>query len=156
MTAGTATKTENGNFDMNGTRGNGDGFRKLESCLEFRNADIKAFVRHLHERRCEKCLAVFAAVGQGAARGAMFANEQQAREIPAAEGRLGVAVANDRTIDRWLSYEYSLIPPMQRPLAGSNEWFRWLEEFQQRHPVEVSRLNQPLAIRAQQVLWNSK
>ena len=128
----------------------------LETCLEFRSADIKAFVRHLHERRCEKCLAVFAAVRQGAARGGVNASGQKAGEMPGAEGWLGATVANDRTIDRWLSYEYSLIPPMQRPLAGSNEWFRWLEEFQQRHPAEVSRLNQPLAMRAQQVLWNAR
>jgi len=128
----------------------------LETCLEFRQADIKAFVRHLHERRCEKCLAVFAVVREGAARSGMNAKERQARKMPAAEGRLAAVVANDKTIDRWLSYEYSLIPPMQRPLAGSNEWFRWLETFQQRHPVEVSRLNQPLAMRAQKVLWDSK
>ena len=128
----------------------------LETCLEFRRADIKAFVRHLHERRCEKCLAVFAAVREGAARGGAITNEQQAREMPAAEGRLAAAVANNRTVDRWLCYEYLLIPQRERPLAGSNEWFRWLEDFQQRHPVEVSGLNQPLAMRAQRVLWDSK
>jgi hypothetical protein len=137
-------------------RRTGESYSNLETCVEFRNVDIKAFVRHLHERRCEKCLALFAAVRQGTARSAIFAREQKSSEVRAAEGRLSAARSNDRTIDRWLSYEYFLIPQLERPMAGSNEWFRWLEEFQQRHPVEVSRLGQPLANRACQVLWNSK
>jgi hypothetical protein len=62
----------------------------------------------------------------------------------------------ERSLDRWLYNEYFLIPKAERPLVGSNEWFRWLEEFQQRHPEEVSRLTQPLSQLACQVIWNSK
>jgi hypothetical protein len=60
------------------------------------------------------------------------------------------------SIDRWLLREYSLIPQSERPMVGSNGWFRWLEEFQQRHSLEVSRLTQPLAERASHVLWKSR
>ena len=156
MTAGTATKAENGNFDMNGTRGNSDGFRKLESCLEFRNADIKAFVRHLHERRCEKCWALFAAAGRAAPHDEAPGRAQKLSEERASEGRQVHATANYSTLDRWLIKEYSLIPQLHRPIAGSNDWFRWLEDFQQRPPADVARLKQPLAQRALQVLWNSR
>jgi len=62
-------------------------------------------------------------------------------------------MSNNRSIDRLLFNEYALIPQGERPLVGSNDWFRWLEEFQQRHPIEVSRLTQSLAERARQVLW---
>jgi len=47
-------------------------------------------------------------------------------------------------IDQWLYNEYVLIPQPERPMVGSNDWFRWLEDFQQRHPSEVARLNQML------------
>jgi hypothetical protein len=63
-------------------------------------------------------------------------------------------MSNDRRIDRLLFNEYFLIPQGERPIVGSNDWFRWLEQFQQRHPVEVSRLTQSLAERARQVLWH--
>ena len=62
-------------------------------------------------------------------------------------------MSNNRPIDRLLFNEYALIPQGERPIVGSNDWFRWLEEFQQRHPIEVSRLTQSLAERARQVLW---
>jgi hypothetical protein len=62
----------------------------------------------------------------------------------------------DRLIDQWLYNEYVLIPQPERPMVGSNDWFRWLEDFQQRHPSEVARLNQPLAKRACQVVGNSR
>ena len=61
---------------------------------------------------------------------------------------------NDR-IDRLLLNEYLLIPLAERPIVGTNGWFRWLEEFQQRHPVEVSRITQPLAERAYQVICSA-
>src|SRR5437870_13690328 len=61
-------------------------------------------------------------------------------------------MSNHRPIDRLLFNEYALIPQGERPIVGSNDWFRWLEEFQQRHPDEVSRLTQPLAERARQVV----
>lgn len=128
----------------------------LESCLEFRNADIEAFVKHLNEGKCEQCLALFPAVGQGTAHDEISAGEQKLSEVPAAEGRYSASMSNDRSIDRWLFNEYFLIPQSGRPIVGSNDWFRWVEEFQQRHPVEVSRLTQPLAKRACQVLWNSR
>src|SRR5579863_5320563 len=110
MTAGVATKTENGNLAMNGTRGNGDGFGKLESCLEFRNADIKAFVRHLHERRCEKCWAVFAAAGQAMPHDDVSGRAQRSSEARWSEGRHVHTAANCSSLDRWLIKEYSLIP----------------------------------------------
>ncbi len=62
-------------------------------------------------------------------------------------------MSNNRSIDRLLFNEYALIPQGERPLVGSNDWFRWLEEFQHRHPTEVSRLTQSLAERARHVLW---
>jgi len=65
-------------------------------------------------------------------------------------------MSDDRSIDRWLFKEYFLIPQAERPMVGSNEWFRWLEEFQRRHAVDGSHLAQPLAKRACQVLWNSR
>jgi hypothetical protein len=65
-------------------------------------------------------------------------------------------MSNDNAIDRWLLTEYSLIPRLERPIVGSNEWFHWLEDFQQRHPNEVSCLDQPLAKRACQVVANSR
>jgi len=65
-------------------------------------------------------------------------------------------MSDDRSIDRWLFKEYFLIPQAERPMVGSNEWFRWLEEFQRRHAVDGSSLTQPLAKRACQVLWNSR
>ena len=64
-------------------------------------------------------------------------------------------MTNDR-IDRLLLNEYLLIPHAERPMIGSNDWFRWLEEFQRRHPVEVSRLTEQLAERAREVLWNQR
>ena len=63
------------------------------------------------------------------------------------------SMSNDRSIDRLLFNEYFLIPTPDRPIVGSNDWFLWLERFQRRHPVEVSRLPQSLAERARQVLW---
>ena len=63
-------------------------------------------------------------------------------------------MSNGRSIDRLLVKEYFLLSLAERPIVGSNDWFQWLEEFQQRHPDEVSRLAQPLAERACQVLWN--
>jgi hypothetical protein len=39
-------------------------------------------------------------------------------------------------------------------MIGSNDWFRWLEDFERRHPVEVSQLTEPLPTRACRVLWN--
>ena len=76
--------------------------------------------------------------------------------MPSAEGQYGVSMSNDSSIDRWLFKEYFLIPQAERPIVGSNEWFRWLEEFQRRHAVDGSRLTPPLAKRACQVLWNSR
>jgi hypothetical protein len=66
---------------------------------------------------------------------------------------MSASMSNDKRIDRLLFNEYFLIPLGERPLVGSNDWFQWLEEFQKRHPVEVSRLTQSLSERARQVLW---
>lgn len=62
-------------------------------------------------------------------------------------------MSNDSSIDRLLFSEYFLIPTLERPIVGSNDWFRWLEQFERCHPVEASSLTQPLAERARQVLW---
>ena len=140
---------------MNGTRGSGESVRKLESCLEFRDADFKAFVRHLHERRCEKCWKLFAAAEQSAPNHEVSGRVQNVNRASASEGRQVPATAKDISLDRWLIKEYSLIPPTHRPIVGSNDWFRWLDEFQERHPADVARLDQPLAMRAQKVLWDS-
>jgi hypothetical protein len=126
---------------------------RLGSCLEFRNADIAAFVKHLNEARCEQCLALFQAKAPGT--GPDLTSDLKLSEGPAARGTSSVAW-NDGSVDRWLAREYFLIPQPDRPIVGSNDWFRWLDQFQQRHPVEVSHLRQPLAKRACQVLWNSR
>jgi len=141
---------------MNGMRRNSDRFSRLESCLEFRNADIKTFARHLHERRCQKCWALFAAAGQGLPHHDVSERAPKLNEAPAAQGRYASVKPYDTNLDRWLITEYSLIPPMHRPIVGTNDWFRWLEEFQERHAAEVAGLRQPLAERALQVLWNSR
>jgi len=141
---------------MNGTKRNGDSFSRLESCLEFRNADIKTFARHLHERRCQKCWALFAAAGQAAPHHDASERGPKLNEAPAPEGRPVSLTPHNANLDRWLIEEYSLIPAMQRPIVGSNDWFGWLEEFQERHAADVAGLRQPLAQRALQVLWNSK
>jgi len=135
---------------------NGESSLQLESCLEFRNADIRAFVRHLHERRCERCLALFAAIRQRTAQDQTSAREQRVNQVPATERCSVSSVPIDRSLDRWLIREYFLIPDACRPIAGSNDWFRWLDEFQQRHAADVAGLTQPLAQRARQVLWNSR
>jgi hypothetical protein len=124
--------------------------------LESRNAVIEAFVKFLNEGRCEQCLTLFPAVGQGTVHDEPSAGEQKLSEVPAAEGRYSASMSNDRSIDQSLFDEYFLIPQAEAPIVGSNDWFRWLEEFQQRHPVDVSCLTQPLAKRACQVLWNSR
>jgi hypothetical protein len=129
---------------------------KLGSCPEFRSADIAAFVKHLNETRCEQCLALFQAQGLGTGRCEISAAEQKLSEGPVAKGKSSAIVWNDASVDRWLSREYFLIPQPDRPIVGSNDWFRWLDQFQERHPVEVSHLKQPLAKRACQVLWNSR
>ena len=140
---------------MNGTRRNGDSFSKLESCLEFRNADIKTFVRHLHERRCQKCWALFAATEQALPHD-VSKRGPKLNEAPAPESRPASGTPHDADLDRWLIKEYSLIPAMHRPIVGSNDWFRWLEEFQERHAADVAGLRQPLAQRAVEILWNSR
>jgi hypothetical protein len=112
--------------------------------------------KHLHEGKCEQWLSLFPASEQGTALDEISAGKQKLSEAPAAEGRISAAPSNDRSVDRWLLREYFLIPQSERPMVGSNEWFRWLEEFQHRHPVTVSQLTQPLAKRACQVLWNSR
>jgi len=66
---------------------------------------------------------------------------------------MSASMSNERRIDRLLFNEYFLLPLEERPVVGSNDWFRWLERFQHCHPVEVSRLTQSLAERARQVLW---
>jgi hypothetical protein len=142
--------------NVSGTKGNGDSFSRLESCLEFRNADLKTFVRHLHERRCQKCWALFAAAGQAAPHRDVSKRGPKLNEAPAPESRSASAGLHDSNLDRWLIKEYALIPAMQRPMVGSNDWFRWLEEFQERHAADVEGLRQPLAERALQVLWNSR
>ncbi len=128
----------------------------MESCLEFRNADIAAFVKHLNEVRCERCWTLFSALGQETALAEISAAKQKLSAVPITERRYGASFSNDRSIDRWLFNEYFHIPQPERPIVGSNDWFRWLEAFQQRHPVAVSGLTQPLAKRACQVLWNSR
>jgi hypothetical protein len=128
----------------------------LKSCLEFHNADIAALVKHLNEVRCERCLSLFSALGQGTAHDEIFAGEQELSQVPTMERRYRASASNDRSIDRWLFNEYFLIPQPERPIVGSNDWFRWLDEFQRRHPAAVSGLTQPLAKRARQVLWNSR
>jgi hypothetical protein len=115
-----------------------------------------AYVKHLNEGKCEQCLTLFPAAEQGTAHDEIFAGKQKLSEVPAAEGKNSASLSNDRSVDRWLFKEYFLIPQSERPMVGSNEWFRWLEEFQQRHPVKVSQLTRPLAKRACQVLWNSR
>ena len=137
---------------MNEIRHGGENSPNLECCAEFRKAELKVFLRHLHERKCERCWAFFQAVEQGTANGAISVDGQKGSKPVAG----GAAPSNDRTIDHWLTFEYRLIPQRERPMAGSNEWFRWLEEFQERHPVEVSQLKHPLSDRACRVLWNSK
>lgn len=141
---------------MKGTRGSGDQFHILEPCLEFRNAEFKAFVRHLHERRCEKCWAVFAAAGQSTAQVKISALAPKVSAVPATHGHHAPAAQREKSLDRWLIKEYSLIPRPLRPIAGSNDWFRWLDEFRERHAADVAQLTEPLAQRALQVLWNSR
>jgi hypothetical protein len=137
----------------------------LESCLEFRSADVQALLKHVNEGRCEQCLTFFRAMEQrakdkvttapGVGTHANGGDQQKPGKVPAMNGKSSLGISEDRLIDRWLLFEYVLIPKAQRPLVGSNDWFRWLDEFQQRHPVEVSRLSQPVAKRAAKVLWNS-
>jgi hypothetical protein len=124
--------------------------------LESRNAVIEAFVKFLNEGRCEQCLTLFPAVGQGTVHDEPSAGGQKLSEVPTAKGSYSASMSNDRSIDQSLFDEYFLIPLAERPIVGSNDWFRWQEEFQQRHPDEVSRLTQPLAERARQVLWNRR
>jgi len=119
---------------------------------EVRNANIEALVKHPNEGKSEQCRALFPAAEQGTAHDGISAGKQTLSE--AADD--SASVSNDGALDRWLFKEYFLIPQSERPMVGSNEWFRWLEEFQQRHPVKVSQLTQPLAKRACQVLWNSR
>jgi hypothetical protein len=137
-------------------RFNGEITLRMETCLEFRNADLKAFARHLHERRCEKCWAFFAATRQAGTHQENSAPVREASEsFAAGSGHVSVG-PSVQSLDRWLIKEYFLIPHVDRPIAGSNDWFRWLEEFKQRHPADVARLTEPLAQRALQVLWNPK
>jgi hypothetical protein len=137
-------------------RFNGESTLRLETCLEFRSADLKAFARHLHERRCEKCWIFFAATRQTTAHQEISAPVRDASESFFAERGHVSAGPSLQLLDRWLIKEYFLIPHSDRPIAGSNDWFRWLDEFQQRHPADVARLTEPLAQRALQVLWNSR
>jgi hypothetical protein len=137
-------------------RTNGESTSRLETCLEFRKADLKAFARHLHERRCEKCWAFFSATRQVTAHQEISTPARRVKESVAAERRHTPAGLSVQSLDRWLIKEYSLIPHSDRPIAGSNDWFRWLDEFQERHPADVARLNEPLPQRALQVLWNSR
>lgn len=134
----------------------GESTSRLETCLEFRNADIKAFARHLHERRCEKCRTFFAASRQVSTHPEISALVQKENEDLAVERRQVAAGSSVQSLDRWLIKEYFLIPRLHRPIAGSNDWFRWLDEFKERHPADVARLGEPLAQRALQVLWNSR
>jgi hypothetical protein len=128
--------------------------RQLEACPEFRNANIESFMKHLYEGTCEECLTLLPA----AARFAEPIRTEKRAYSAAAGASLGTATMGrgGNTVDRWLAREYSLIPQAQRPMVGSNDWFHWLDQFQQRHPAEVSKLDEPLARRAYQVLWNSK
>ena len=145
---------------MNEVRHTDEYSRSLKSCPEFRNADIKAFVRHLHERRCQQCLTLFRAAAQGTSPNFTSPAAPKPSKMPVTADRSGDLRSNhrsnDRSLDRWLAFEYFLIPQRDRPLLGTNDWFRWLDEFQQRHPLEVSRITEPLAKRASQVLWNSR
>jgi hypothetical protein len=125
---------------------------RLETCLEFSNADLACFVRHLNEGFCEKCLKLLPAVKQVAEREGI--SLQRRNEAPAGDGESSAAMRN--SVNHWLFREYSLIPPRERPMIGSNDWFRWLEDFERRHPVEVSQLREPLPTRACRVLWNSR
>jgi len=124
--------------------------------LESHNAVIEAFVKFLNEGRCEQCVTLFPAVAQGTGHDEPSAGEQKLSQVPAAEGRYSASMSNDRSIDQSLFDEYFLIPQAEAPIVGSNDWFRWLEGFQDRHPLEVARLNQPLAKRACQVVGNSR
>jgi|SRR5579863_6640132 len=137
-------------------KNSGESILRLETCLEFRNADIKAFARHLHERRCEKCWTFFQATKQASTHQEIAAPAQKVDDNLMAERRRVAAGSPVQSLDRWLIREYSLIPQSHRPIAGSNDWFRWLDEFQERHPADIARLNEPLAQRALQVLWNSR
>jgi hypothetical protein len=132
-----------------------EGPRKmLETCLEFSTADLASFVRHLNEGFCEKCLKLLPAVKQVAEREGIPV--QRRNEAPTGDGESSAAMRNERSVNHWLFREYSLIPPRERPLIGSNDWFRWLEDFERRHPVEVLQLTEPLPTRACRVLWNSR
>ena len=59
------------------------------------------------------------------------------------------------SVDRILVEEYDVIRVEDRPRYGTREWGKWLEEFAARHPLKVSRMTEPLAVRALKVLRNS-
>jgi hypothetical protein len=126
-----------------------------DPCGYFRNAGIATFVRHLGETRCHRCLALFAELRRASLLEDTTSEEPPTQAASPSEALSHHSVPSERSVDHWLAYEYSLIPLRDRPLAGSNDWFRWLDDFEGRHPLEVSRLDQPLASRAHQVLWNS-
>jgi hypothetical protein len=137
-------------------RSNGESTLRLETCLEFRNADLKAFARHLHERQCEKCWTFFAATRQATAHQEISTPARKVNENFGEERGHVPAGPSVQSLDQWLIKEYLLIPHSDRPIAGSNDWFRWLDEFQQRHLADAARLTEPLGQRALQVLWNSR
>lgn len=128
--------------------------QRTESCAEFRHADVESFMKHAKARRCPQCLALFPVAWQRAARSGFSPEPAKAAETPVALGAPCASALNDRKLHRSLVNEYLLIPQLQRPMVGSNEWFSWLDEFRERHPVEVAHLNQPLGMLARQVLWN--